>query len=139
MPANDVLDRVELGIVTGETVEDQVPPGDVSLRRLEEVAVFKPFFPEVVDFSEEGKFDRADGVRVDLGGEGADRFVLAARPTEVVEREGPEVPSLALRPPQGHRRIEAAGQEDDRAFHQQDPGEPPRSVRDRPEADAAEP
>src|SRR5205809_6694034 len=61
--ADDVLDRVELGIVAGEAVENQVPPGDVSLRRLEEVAVFKPFFPEVVDLSKEGEFNRADGVR----------------------------------------------------------------------------
>src|SRR5207249_10930498 len=123
----------------GEDVEDQVTSGDVPLRRIEQVAVFKALMPKIVDLWEEGEFDGADGVRVDPGGEGADRFVFAARPTEIVEREGPEVPSLALRPPQGHRRIEAAGQEDDRAFHQQDPGEPPRSVRDRPEADAAEP
>src|SRR5205809_6967421 len=55
--ADDVLDRVELGIVAGEAVEDQVPPGDVSLRPIEQVAVFEALFPRFVDLSEEGEFD----------------------------------------------------------------------------------
>src|SRR5437870_5293945 len=46
--SDNISDGVELGIVASETVEDQVPTGDVPLRGIEESAVLEAFLSEGV-------------------------------------------------------------------------------------------
>src|SRR3989449_9587807 len=115
--ADQVARRVELRIVPGEAVEDQVPSRDVSLRGVEEDAVLKAFLSKVVDLFQERQIHMADWGGLGLRGQRADGSVLSFRPAEVVERERSDVPALFLRPPQCNGRINAAGQEDDRPFH----------------------
>src|SRR6266545_2532667 len=117
MAAHDVANRIEFRVVAGEGVEDQVPTGDVALRGVEEQAVVDPLGTEVVDLLQERKLHVAGVFDADLLGEGGDCPVLPLRPTEVVERQRPEVPAAGLRPPQGHGGVDAAGKEDDRALH----------------------
>src|SRR2546425_3268770 len=115
--ADQVTRRVELRVVPGEAVEDQVPSRNVSLRGVEEDAVLEALLPEVVYLFQERQIYVADRGGPGLRGQRADRFVLSFRPAEVVERERSDVPASLLRPPQGNGRINAAGQEDDRPFH----------------------
>src|SRR5216117_1624659 len=105
VPADQVPRRVEFRVVPGETVEDQVPSRDVSLRGVEEDAVLKAFLSKVVDLFQERQIHMADWGGLGLRGQRADRSVLSFRPAEVVERERSDVPALFLRPPQCNGRI----------------------------------
>src|SRR2546430_3163822 len=58
VPSDNISDRIELGIVARETVEDQVPTGDVPLRGIEESAVLEAFLSEVVHLFQKGQGDK---------------------------------------------------------------------------------
>src|SRR5437660_3808538 len=115
--SENISDGVELGIVARETVEDQVPTGNVPLWGIEESAVLEAFLSEVVHFLQERKVDPTQRPRADPRGEGQHGVVFAPGSSEIVEGQGADVPALLLRPPQCDRRIDAAREEDDRAFH----------------------
>src|SRR5437016_1219599 len=122
-----------------ETVENQVPTGDVPLRGIEESAVLEPFLSEVVHFLQERKVDATQRPRADPRGEGQHGVVFASRSPEIIERQRADVPALLLRPPQCDRRIDPARKEDDRAFHGEDRLYAPRRPACGPRPEASDP
>src|SRR6266566_1025692 len=118
--SDNISDGVELRIVASETVEDQVPTGDVPFRGIEESAVLEAFLSEVVHLFQKGQVDATQRPRADPRGESQHGVVFAPGSPEIVERQWADVPALLLRPPQRDRRIDAAREEDHRAFHGKD-------------------
>src|SRR5437899_10911456 len=82
--SDNISDGVELGIVARETVEDQVPTGNVPLWGIEESAVLEAFLSEVVHFLQERQVDATQRPRAAPRGEGQHGVVFAAESAEIV-------------------------------------------------------
>src|SRR2546430_4573155 len=92
VPSDNVSDGVELGMVARETVEDQVPTGDVPLRRIEESAVLEDFPSEVLYPFQKGTVDASEGPPAGPPGEGPHGVVFAPGSPEIVGRQWADVP-----------------------------------------------
>src|SRR6266550_1540631 len=75
---------------------------------------------DVVHLFQKGQVDATQRPRADPRGESQHGVVFAPGSPEIVERQWADVPVLLLRPPQRDRRIDAAREEDHRAFHRKD-------------------
>src|SRR5256885_17112504 len=91
--ADQVTRRVEFRVIARETVEDQVPSRDVSLRGVEEDAVLEALLSKVVDLFQERQIDMADRGGLGLGGQRADGNGLSFPPGAVVGRGWSDVPT----------------------------------------------
>src|SRR5438309_11772807 len=105
---DNISDGIEFGIMARETVEDQIPTGDVPLRGIEESAVLEAFLSEVVHLFQKGQVDATQRPRADPRGERQHGVVFAPGSPEIVERQGTDVTTLLLRSLQHDPRIDAA-------------------------------
>src|SRR2546423_15542128 len=94
VPSDNISDRIELGIVARETVEDQVPTGDVPLRGIEESAVLEAFLSEGVYLFQKGQVDATQRARAGPRGESQHGVVFAPGAPGIVGRQGAGGPGL---------------------------------------------